>query len=917
LVLTQRRLATTVSAVESFWRRAGVQLGKFWYVVAVVFLLITALLALGLRQLEFATGQDSYLNQDSQVAIDNVEFQDSFGGEAIIIMFQAEDGADITDLFAGDNLEELERMGEELRAIPEVYAVVAPLESLTFSEALVQEGVGTNAILSASAREPDPDAAEIRANDISTTLTRLGEAGTQEFTNPDWVEFLIFDNTGFELTDGAVVAPDDEDRSVRGSLVPTFPNLDTAVGGVLLQGNADLDTLSAGTDAVVGVLDTVELEGFEVVTTGSPIFLAEINDYLQGGMLTLGAAALAVMAVLLLLMFRVRWRLLPLLSVVVGVVWAFAVLGLINVDLSLVTISGLPILIGLGIDFAIQIQNRVEEEVVLDKATHPMSETLSNLSPALIVATVAGVVAFLALLVSQVPMIRDFGVMLAVGIVALVIVGIVLPTAVLGIREWTARTAERKPSFVERLVVKLGSLPSASAVPLLIASVILFVSGVAFEGQMRIESDPLRWIDQDSPAVADLERLSDVTGFESTLGILVESNNVLADPIAEVVNEFTLQAEAREDVVSTSSLVNTIAKIIAVPGATPLAPTSADLQAAAEVAPPDIERVLLSPDRTATQINLRLARSSLEERAVLVEQLEADLDGLIAELDLPQDSVLLVDLDGGQPPVRAVPSGLAVVGVGLLENLSANRAILTYLGLALVALWLLIRFRSLPRALLTMVPIGLAVGTSSVVVGATGITLSPLTTVSGPLVIATCTEFSVLITARYLEERQRGLGDREASTQAARRTGRAFFTSAATTVGGFAVLIGSALPLLRDFGVIVTLNVTVALLAALVVLPPVLVWADRRGFLDSGDLAPEQSVVLAAKPRGSQMVAWVAASVVVFAVATGLFLSADRQAAVEDTYTYEPVSLPEDDDGAEEAGPAPGGSPDGVDGGGD
>lgn len=49
------------------------------------------------------------------------------------------------------------------------------------------------------------------------------------------------------------------------------------------------------------------------------MYLAEINDYLKGGMLTLDLAALAVMAVILFLIFKVRWRLLPLLAVLVGV----------------------------------------------------------------------------------------------------------------------------------------------------------------------------------------------------------------------------------------------------------------------------------------------------------------------------------------------------------------------------------------------------------------------------------------------------------------------------------------------------------------------------------------------------------------------------------------------------------------------
>ncbi|MBV1893735.1 MAG: MMPL family transporter, partial [Ilumatobacteraceae bacterium] len=420
--------------MEQFWRHTGVGLGKHWKVVAAVIVAISAVLGLGTRQIEFATGQDSYLNPDSQVAIDNVAFQDDFGGETVILLYSAEDGYDIGDLYEGENLAELQRLNSELAEVPEAYAVVTPLTSLTFSSNLITEGVGSAALLSAASR--DEAGAQVRQDDISIALARLGNAGEQEIGNPAFNELLIFGDDGFVLADGVPEPPPDEDRVIRLSLRSTFPNQQTAVGGVVLQGNATLDEQTVGTKAVVEILDNASFEGFELTVTGSPVYLAEINDYLKGGMLTLGLAALAVMAVVLGLMFRVRWRLLPLLAVLIGVFWSFSILGLIGIDLSLVTISGLPILIGLGIDFAIQIHNRIEEEVVLDKDDHPISESVANLAPPLITATITGVLAFLALRISKVPMIRDFGVLLAIGVVVLVIVGIVVPAAALGIREW-------------------------------------------------------------------------------------------------------------------------------------------------------------------------------------------------------------------------------------------------------------------------------------------------------------------------------------------------------------------------------------------------------------------------------------------------------------------------------------------------
>ena len=53
----------------------------------------------------------------------------------------------------------------------------------------------------------------------------------------------------------------------------------------------------------------------------------------------------------------------------------------------------------------------------------------------------------------------------------------------------------------------------------------------------------------------------------------------------------------------------------------------------------------------------------------------------------------------------------------------------------------------------------------------------------------------------------------------------------------------SSLPLLRDFGRIVAMNVTVALLSALVVLPPMLVWADRRNWVSRGLVKPVEPYI--------------------------------------------------------------------------
>jgi predicted RND superfamily exporter protein len=233
------------------------------------------------------------------------------------------------------------------------------------------------------------------------------------------------------------------------------------------------------------------------------------------------------------------------------------------------------------------------------------------------------------------------------------------------------------------------------------------------------------------------------------------------------------------------------------------------------LAPVDLQRSMVADGDRAANVVFQTGPSTLEVRKEVTEDIRANV----------------------HPPagISATPSGLAVIGVGLLDNLTANRLLLVSLALAGVGLWLLVRFRSIVKAVLIMIPIIFAVGLSAVIVKVSGITVSPLTTVGSPLVIAICGEFSTLILFRHLEERAAGQTPEGAIDVAASRTGRAFFASSLTTVGGFGVLLFSPLPLLRDFGAIVAITIAIALLSAMVVLPPLLVWADHRGWLRVGD----------------------------------------------------------------------------------
>lgn len=825
--------------MQRFWSNLAVQLGKRAGLVGVLGLVVTLFAGVGITQLRFATGQDSYLNRDDVVAIDNVEYQRLFGGQAMLSVISLADGTGVESLFDAEGRSRMERFARQLEPGPgrPVHSVITPLTALEFSNALVSSpdgdltrSIAGTALLDAlSAAQAAGDAASVsaRTTDATTTLSRVATVPASDRTldNPAWVRFLLYDNQG----------------EIRKALRPFFPTTTTALAITRLGGNQSIDDEGAAAANVeAAATEHLRFEAAQVTTTGAPILLRDLNDYLRGGMLKLGGIAVLAMVVILLLLFDVRWRLLPLGVVLVGVLWAFGLAGYLGIPLTVVTIAGLPVMLGVGIDYAIQMHSRVEEEVVIDRSDHPIQETARRLGPALLVVTFDAIFAFAALRFAKVPMIREFGLLLAVGIAVICLASIVLPLATLGIREFRSPTVGRdfREGMLGRLVVRLGGLPAAAAIPLVVASIVIFSWGIVVEDRLVIQTDPIRWVNQESQVIRDLRTVEREVGGSSELGVFVTSGasgrDLLADQaVIDGVDRFERQFATDPRIVIGTSLITTIRDLTSVPGAADATPTAAALLAAREVAPPGIAASVSTSSGDALNLLFLTTPGTLEDRSVVVD----DIRAAVASDPLP---------DG----VKLTPSGLAVVGAGLLENLEANRILLTYLAILFVAVFLAIRLRSVIRSLLSLVPVLIAVGLASILAWAFRWELSPMTAVGGPLVVAACTEFTSLILLRYVEERGRGETPKEAADVAAARTGRAFIVSALTGIAGVAVLSLSTLPLLRDFGRIVALNISVALGSALVVLPPMLVWADddRRRWVSRGLVEEPEPYLETPKP---------------------------------------------------------------------
>ncbi|HEV2061467.1 MAG TPA: MMPL family transporter, partial [Solirubrobacteraceae bacterium] len=180
--------------------------------------------------------------------------------------------------------------------------------------------------------------------DILRLALRYGITGEPRIDDPNFVSKLVFDATKPSGTPKARFAY-------------LFPTSRAALVQVRLKdGLSDAERAEAIRNIRAATkMDEFKLADGTYTVTGVPAVLTELADEVGDSIRVLLFVALVVMAIVLLLVFRVRpsLRLLPLAIALIAVALTFGGLSLAGVSLTMASIAVLPVLIGLAVDYAI------------------------------------------------------------------------------------------------------------------------------------------------------------------------------------------------------------------------------------------------------------------------------------------------------------------------------------------------------------------------------------------------------------------------------------------------------------------------------------------------------------------------------------------------------------------------------------
>jgi len=364
--------------------------------IVVIVALLTLVLSPFILQVEFATDVDAFLPQSSEVETYD-KISEDFGSDSSIVNLYLTSATN-QNILKMENLDDilgLHNQCSEIDGVKDVISVAG-----FFDSAL------RDSDMSLSKVQESTNPWQLVYDSISSS-----GGGNYSWNEVDFVTDVLV-NKDLNL-DPLIIQSEDSLRSA--------PLANSTIIMVYLE--PDLSTeQKKDIGQKIRLLSQVHNEesGSEVhAETFSVDLLAyDVDQSTQDTNLRMAIGMLVVTTILLWLSFR-HWSyvLLPLITLVVSVFWTFAFAGMLGIKLTALAVAVIPLVVGLGIDFAVHISRRYQEGL---KSGNTVEESLldaqMHTGQALSLAMMTTVIAFLSGISAGVGPVRDFSILCALGI---------------------------------------------------------------------------------------------------------------------------------------------------------------------------------------------------------------------------------------------------------------------------------------------------------------------------------------------------------------------------------------------------------------------------------------------------------------------------------------------------------------------
>ena len=527
------------------------------------------------------------------------------------------------------------------------------------------------------------------------------------------------------------------------------------------------------------------------------------------------------------------------------------------------------ILIGLGVDYAIHFTSRYREEIGSgNTVSGSATSTLKSVGIALTLATLATIVGFLTNIVSPLPELKDFGILVSTGIF---FAFFLVMTFVPAIRTLLDRRAEKKEninvdafsssgdSVLNKIAASSGIIPKKLKI---FALVLLFsISGYGYFSFTNLETlfEFTDFLPEDDPVVQTLGLLTDEFGggFGETTSVLIEGDDLATPEAHNALIASINNLSEKENIVvyagnvAAESVIGSLGQLLAPQGAAPGAPPAMpDMALLGSLGSFGVD--LMSG---AQGIDALKVKETGDVQGLYEYLVNLDSEAFLATLYFNEDNKLAAQqvkittsagslgaaqlrddiYDAFQPmssmgiSIAATNDAIVTQSVSDLISESQFQSLIFAIlaSMIFLILYYLIDIRKPFLGVITILPVVAIVMGTYLGMYFLDIPLNPVTSTLSGLAIGIGVPFVIHVTNRFRETLLITDSPVEAVRTTLKTTGGSLFGSAFTTMAGFGILMTSSLKPFQQMGQVVVVALGFALVASILILPTLLVfWAN-------------------------------------------------------------------------------------------
>ncbi len=764
-----------------FWAKtAGIILrNRIGILVGIV--AVTVLLAFQWDKMRFSNSEANLLPDDHPINQDYKNFLKLFGEEGNAVILGVRD----KKLFQPDNFNQWNILSRQLQAFPEVDFVLST-ENL---QELVKDDSLQKFVLQPFLKS------------IPRSKKEVDSLAAHLFNELPFYNHLLYNSESQTIRTVVYLDQDIVNTSVRKDFI--------------LQ---DLRLLVRDFETETGL--DVHISGMPYIRTmNSQNIIDEIGKFIT--------AALLVTSLLFFFFFRsLRATLISMLVVIIGVMWAFGLLGLLQYEITVLTALIPPLIIVIGIPNCIFLINKYQQEVQKHgNQALSLQRVISKIGNATLMTNVTTASGFATFIITDSKLLTEFGIVASINILGIFILSLLIIPIVYSFMPLpkTKHLKHLNKKWIDTFVNWMVHIVRDRRITVYMVSLVLLVLGIIGIYQINISGSPI----EDMPKKTEFFR--DIRFFEEEFdGIMPVEIIIDTERKKGVMKPATLK---RMD--EMGSLISDIPEL-----SEPLSIVNL-VKYSKQAYYNGIPKYYQLPTAQENTFIMDIARKS-EDNGNLLKSF-VDTTGQVARIttymrDVKTDRMeeiekrLLENLEKIFPAsnYKVYMTGKALLFLNGTKYLVKNLVMSLALAIGLIGLFMAYLFRSFRMIIISLIPNLLPLVITAGVMGYFGVPIKPSTILVFSIAFGISVDDTIHFLAKYRQELTANQWRIQKSVYAAlRETGVSMFYTSIVLFFGFSVFTISNFGGTVALGALVSVTLLCAMLANLILLPSLLLSLER------------------------------------------------------------------------------------------